>query len=117
MAVNVFWLSSYFRRVGSCLTVPTISGIKIEYLVHSWRETRAGATKRVDGVERLRLRHDYDPAPASDAGRLIIRDRADGEPGLVVILADSDGDYRAYHLGPSELQAVVEAVTSASLDM
>jgi hypothetical protein len=61
-------------------------------------------------VERLRLRHDYDPAPLSDAGRFIIREREDGEPGVVVILADSDIDYRAYHLGPFEVRAVIEAL-------
>ena len=62
-------------------------------------------------LERLRLRHDYDPAPITDASRLIVRDRTDGEPGVVVILADSDGDYREYHLGPSEIQEVVWALT------
>jgi hypothetical protein len=63
-------------------------------------------------LERLRLRHDYDPAPITDASRLIVRDRTDGEPGVVVILADSDEDYREYHLGPSEIQGVVRALTA-----
>ena len=62
-------------------------------------------------LERTRLRHDYDPAPITDAARLIVRDRADGEPGVVVILADTDKDYREYHLGPSEIQEVVCALT------
>jgi len=62
-------------------------------------------------LERLRLRHEYDPAPITDASRLIVRDRADGEPGVVVILAVSDADDREYHLGPSEIQGVVRALT------
>ena len=62
-------------------------------------------------LERLRLRHDYDPAPITDASRLIVRDRTDGEPGAVVVLADSDDDYREYHLGPSEIEGVVWALT------
>lgn len=62
--------------------------------------------------ERLRLRHDYDPAPVTDASRFIIRDRADGEQGVVVILADSEEDYREYHLGPSEIEGVVSALTA-----
>lgn len=64
--------------------------------------------------ERLRLRHDYDPAPLTDASRLIIRDRTDGEPGVVVVLADSDVDYREYHLGPSEIEAVSQALRQPS---
>ncbi len=64
--------------------------------------------------ERTRLRHDYDPAPITDAARFIVRDRADGEPGVVVILADTDKDYREYHLGPAEIQEVVRALTAQS---
>lgn len=45
-------------------------------------------------LERVRLRHDWDPAPPGDCGRFIIRDRTDGEPGVAVILADGDNDYR-----------------------
>ena len=62
-------------------------------------------------LERTRMRHDYDPAPITDASRLIVRDRTDGEPGVVVVLADTDNDYREYHLGPSEIQEVVSALT------
>jgi O-acetyl-ADP-ribose deacetylase len=62
-------------------------------------------------AERLRLKHDWDPAPPNDSGRFIIRDRSDGEAGLAVILADSDTDYRTYHLGPDEIDLVVEAMT------
>jgi hypothetical protein len=65
-------------------------------------------------LERTRLRHDYDPAPITDADRFIVRDRTDGEPGVVVILADTDKDYREYHLGPSEIEDVVRALTTRS---
>ena len=63
-------------------------------------------------LERLRMRHDYDPAPISDASRLIVRDRTDEEPGVVVVHADTDNDFREYHLGPSEIQEVVSARTA-----
>lgn len=64
-----------------------------------------------NAYERLRLRHDYDPAPDTDAARFIVRDRTDREPGVVVILADTDKDYRAYHLGHAEIEMVVTALT------
>ncbi|WP_197415418.1 hypothetical protein [Mycobacterium sp. IS-1590] len=62
-------------------------------------------------LERLRLRHDYDPAPFTDAGRLIVRERTDGEHGVVVVMANSDSDYWEYHLGPFEIQQLVHALT------
>ena len=64
-------------------------------------------------LERVRLRHDWDPAPPGDCGRFNIRDRTDGEPGLAVILADGDNDYRTYHLGPVEIETVVRAMTDS----
>ena len=63
--------------------------------------------------EWARFRHDYDPAPPTDSSRLIIRDRADGEIGVVVILAESDRDYRTYHLGSYEIDCVIDALTRA----
>jgi hypothetical protein len=56
------------------------------------------------------MKHDWDPAPITDSARLIIRERTDGEPGVAVILAETDTDYRTYHLGPSETEYVVEAL-------
>lgn len=64
-------------------------------------------------TEWARLRHDWDPAPDIDSSRLIIRDRMDGEPGVVVILAESDLDYRTYHLGPNEIAFVIDALAQA----
>lgn len=64
-------------------------------------------------TEWARCKHDWDPAPDSDSSRLIIRDRMDGEPGVVVILAESDVDYRTYHLGPDEIAFVIDALTRA----
>lgn len=61
--------------------------------------------------ERLRLRHDYDPAPPTDSSRFIVRDRTDGEPGVVIVLAESDNDYHAYHLSPWEIDHVVAAMS------
>lgn len=65
-----------------------------------------------EGLERTRLRHDYDPAPGTDSARFIVCDRKDGHPGVVVILAETDKDYREYHLGPSEIEEVVRALTA-----
>lgn len=67
-----------------------------------------------DSLERLRLRHDYDPAPPTDASRFIIKGRNDGERGVVVILAESDTEYWEYHLGPSEIGQVIHALTRES---
>jgi hypothetical protein len=77
-------------------------------------QSRPKSLSAYEAEERLRLRHDYDPAPDTDAARLIIRDRTDGEPGVVVVLADSDVDYREYHLGPSEIEGVSRALGQAS---
>lgn len=60
--------------------------------------------------EWVRMKHDWDPAPFTDSSRLIIRERTDGEPGVAVILAETDTDYRAYHLGPSETECILEAL-------
>jgi O-acetyl-ADP-ribose deacetylase (regulator of RNase III) len=64
-------------------------------------------------TEWARFRHDWDPAPDTDSARLIIRDRMDGEPGVVVILAETDVDYRTYHLGPNEIAFAIDALTRA----
>ena len=63
--------------------------------------------------ERLRMRHEWDPAPSTDSARFILRERTDGEPGIAVILADTDTDYRTYHLGPEEIETLIEALKRA----
>ena len=80
------------------------------------REFSLGSLGDSMEFERLRLRHEYDPAPPSDSSRFIVRDRSDGELGVAIVLAESDENYRTYHLSPWEIDAVVDVLARARRD-
>jgi hypothetical protein len=60
-------------------TRPTV--LEIDHDAGAELSGQKPALSATDSSERLRLRHDYDPAPPTDASRLIVKERADGERG------------------------------------
>jgi hypothetical protein len=92
------------------------SHIKVSEMIDYHRRVH-GPMSESDATEWLRLRHEWDPAPYTDSARLIVRDRTDGEPGVVMVLAETSFDYRTYHLGRDEIDDLMRALSRSKRAM